>query len=71
MEMAAAQKHPFQVWIEENDVCDVRFFPANNVTSTPSELLDEAMRAISAYEEGKTVPYSDNVEEHELEHHAN
>jgi hypothetical protein len=56
-----SQKHPFQQWMEEEGVCDVRFFPANRSSSTPTELLDEAYRAVIAYKRGKTVPYEDNL----------
>lgn len=66
--MNAQDMHPFQSWIEENGVRDIRFFPANVSVSTPTELLDEAMEAVRAYENGKTVPYNDNLDEHFLPH---
>jgi len=60
------QQHPFQQWMEEKGVCDVRFYPENRSSSAPTELLDEAYRAVMAYESGKTVPYEDNVGDRHL-----
>ena len=57
------KRHPFQDWLETEGVCDVRFFPANPSRSSPTELLDEAYRAVVAFKAGKTVPYEDNVTE--------
>lgn len=57
------QTHPFQQWLEDAGVSDVRYFPANPSTSAPTELLDEAYRAVVAYKAGRTVPYEDNVDD--------
>lgn len=57
------QKHPFQQWLEDEGVSDVRFFPANPSTSAPTELLDEAYRAVVSFKAGKTVPYEDNIDD--------
>ena len=45
---------------------DVRFFPANPSASSATDLLNEAYRAVKAYERGKTVPFEDNVRETHL-----
>lgn len=58
-----AQAHPFQNWMQDGQFCDVRFFPSNPSVSSATDLLDEAYRAVKAYEHGKTVPYEDNVVE--------
>lgn len=57
-------KHPFQKWIEDSGVIDVRFYPNNPNTSSASDLLDSAFEAITRYEAGHFVPYEDNVAEH-------
>ena len=55
-------RHSFQDWLDVNGVNDVRFYPQNPTRSTPLELMDEALRAVKAFEAGKTVPYEDRVE---------
>lgn len=61
-----SNKHPFQKWIDENGINDVRFFPQNPSRSTPTELMNEAMSAVNDYEEGRTVPYEDGLVEHSM-----
>ena len=63
------QVHPFQQWLDDNGVVDVRFYPANPSESSANQLLDDAMKAVTAFEQGKTVPYEYSGETNSLESH--
>lgn len=61
--MSTAKQHPFQSWLEDKGVLDVRFYPLNPSESTATSLLDSAHNAVRAYEENNYVPYEDNTKD--------
>jgi hypothetical protein len=66
--MSQNSQHPFQQWLEQNGAVDVRFYPANPSDGTVTKLLDDAMKAVSAYERGDYVAYEDTTKYHDAEH---
>ena len=61
------ETHPFQKWINDNKVKDVRFYPQNPSATSPSKLMDDAYAAVIAHEEGNSVPYIDETEHQDSE----
>jgi len=56
--------HPFQKWVEDKGVVDVRFYPSNPSASMAKDLLDSAYEAVREYEAGNSVPFEDNTPDH-------
>ena len=60
-------RHPFQQWIDDNNIVDVRFYPGNPDATSALKLMDDAHAAVCAYEKGESKPYVDNIEEIDVE----
>lgn len=56
-------QNKFQEWLDKTSYSDVRFFPENAGASSSSEILGSAYAAVMAHENGKTIPYRDDVVE--------
>lgn len=56
-------KHPFQQWLDDQGVEDVRFYPQNPDESSTTELLNSALNAVQRYQQGDRVAYEDNTPE--------
>ena len=59
--MMTTNIHPFQKWVNDNNVKDVIFYPKNPAESSASSLLDDAYNAIMSYENNECIPYVDNT----------
>ena len=53
--------HPFQEWVNANNITDVNFYPTNHTESSVLDILDDAMNAIRSYENNECIPYVDNT----------
>lgn len=56
-------KHPFQKWMDDNNITDVSFYPKNPSESTALSILDDAYNAVMSYENNECVPYVDDTPE--------
>lgn len=62
--MSQVTQHPFQQWLDDRGAVDVRFYPAYTSDGSATKLLDDAMKAVKAYEAGNYVPYTDPTPYH-------